>query len=372
MPYSLPAAGTAVSISSNTANAIKPSVMSAYNWGYSLFNSYGSGTFVPDYSEAGAFVIAGSGGHNAPPNVDAAIFDFSTGAWKLLSNANGIAARSSDFSPSEVGNYGELLAATAGQIPAPSHEYAITTYLPSSMGGGPKGSFVKMGSAAITTAGNFGNGVHKMDLSTGLWTRMTADKVDFLWAYESTSVLDTVAQRIYFIPDSFHSRNALQYYDIATATMKWTGSYPYPADYTGSEYQTTWLDPARRLILNMRSGYPLRALDLNNISAGWVTLQTTGSAPSSPNRWAYYEPDGKFYTRGNSSGQVLNRLTPPSDWKNGTWTYDTVTVSGATLPNYSNVASNGSRHYAKLFYVPALKSLAWISGEANPVVLVRP
>ena len=53
---------------------------------------------------------------------------------------------------------------------------------------------------------------------------------------------------------------------------------------------------------------------------------------SQGNRWAYYPADGRFYTRTNTSGQTLYRLTPPADWKNGTWTIDTVTVSGALLP----------------------------------------
>jgi hypothetical protein len=240
------------------------------------------------------------------------------------------------------------------------------------MGGGPKGSYVKIGSAAIFTNAAFGRGVHKMDLATGLWTRMTSGIVDFMWSYESTAVFDPVDKRYYFIPDSFHRTNTLQYYDVATASIKTTSSYPAPADYTASDYQTTWLDPVRRLIMNQRPGWPLRALDLNNIGGGWVALNTTGSQPGSPNRWAFFEPDGKFYTRGSSSGQLINRLTPPADWKNGTWTYDTVSVSGAALPNYSNAASNGARHYGKFIYVPAIQSLAWISGESTQVVILRP
>ena len=374
MPYSLPAAGAAVAIGANTAASIKPSGISAFNWAYSLFNSYGTGSFNPDFSGAGAFAIAGSGGHNAPPNLDAAVFDFSTATWKLVSNANGIAARDSDYLATDASddNYRELHAETTGQVPAPSHLYALTAYLPASMGGGPKGSYVKLGSLAVFSNAAFGRGIHKMDLSTGLWTRMTADLADFMWAYEGTSVFDPVDKRYYVIPDSFHRVNYLQYYDVATATMKQTQTYPSPGDYTASEYQATWLDPARRLILNQRPGWPLRALDLRNIAAGWVVLKTAGSQPNASNRWAYYEPDGRFYTRGNASGQVLNRLTAPSDWKNGTWTYDTVTLGGAALPNYTDAAGNGARHYGTFFYVPALKSLAWISGESTPVVVLRP
>jgi hypothetical protein len=211
-----------------------------------------------------------------------------------------------------------------------------------------------------------------MDLSTGLWTRMTSDVIDPLSASEGTAVFDPIDRRYYFIPDSFHALNHLQYYDITTATVKRTANYPYPADYTSSGYQTTWLDASRRLILNQRPGWPLRALDLANIAGGWIVLKTTGTPPTSANRWAFYPPDGRFYTRGNATGQVLNRLTAPADWKNGTWVYDTVSIGGATLANYTNTGGNGTRHYGTFFYVPAAQSLAWIAGESTPVVLLRP
>src|SRR5690606_20355335 len=130
--------------STNTAAQVKPAAFSTAHWGYSLFNSYGSGSFNPDYSPAGAFVIASTGGHGSPPNVDAVVFDFSTGGWQLLPNANGIAARTSDFVSSDVNSdYLEILAATAGRMPAPSHTYSTTDYLPSKLGGGARGSFVK-------------------------------------------------------------------------------------------------------------------------------------------------------------------------------------------------------------------------------------
>jgi hypothetical protein len=135
---------------------------------------------------------------------------------------------------------------------------------------------------------------------------------------------------------------------------------------------TAWLDPVRRLILRQRPNHPWRALDLNNIAAGWVNLNVSGSAPGGPYRWAFYEPDGRFYNRMNNSGQTLWRLTPPSgDWKTGTWTVDTVTISGATMPNYTTTGDT-NRHYGCFFYVPALQCLAWVSGERTQVTLVKP
>jgi hypothetical protein len=100
-------------------------------------------------------------------------------------------------------------------------------------------------------------------------------------------------------------------------------------------------------------------------------LNTSGSQPAEANRWAYYPADGRFYTRVNNSGQTLFRLTPPADWKSGTWTIDTVTVSGATLPNFTTTGGT-RRHYGTFFYVPAIDSLAWISGESTSVIILKP
>lgn len=372
MPYSLPAAGQALAISSNTAENIRPTAISRFNWGYSLFQSFGTGSFVPDFSGAGAFVIAGSGGHNVAPNVDAAVFDFADGRWKLVSNSNGVAPRDRDYPIAETTGapFYELPGATRGQLPSPPHLYAIASYIPSSKGGGPKGSYLKMGSPATTVESRQGAGIHKMDLSTGLWSRVTNDLLSFSYNFESATVFDPVAGRYYFIVDGFHGSNSLQYLDLADWRVKNTPTYPTPAQME-TAYQTVFLDPARRLLIAQRPGSPMRALDLNNISAGWAVLNSSGSQPSQGNRWAYYPADGRFYTRTNTSGQSLYRMTPPSNWKTGTWVIDTVTVSGATMPNFTTTGGD-VRHYGTFFYVPAIQSLAWISGENTPVIILRP
>jgi hypothetical protein len=377
VPYTLPGAGQAVSIGTNVASSIRPANISRLLWGYSLFQSFGTGAFVPDFSKAGAFAIAGTGGHAAPGTVDAAVFDFSDATWKLVSNSNGIASRADDYNESETTGapYFELPGARAGQVPAPPHVYALTSYIPASHGGGPKGSFLKMGSPAVTVQSRQGGGIHKMDLDTGLWTRVTNDTLPFAGGeYEASTVLDPQQGRYYFIVDTFHSHTSLPYLDLADLKVKQTPTYPYPKQLAPSytTYQTVFLDPVRRLLIAQRPGLPMQALDLNDIATGWRVLTSTGTQPSSANRWAFYPPDGRFYTRTNNSGQTLYRLTPPSDWKTGTWTFDTVTITGASMPDFTNSAGSGVRHYGTFFYVPALRSLAWISGEDTPVVLLKP
>jgi hypothetical protein len=375
----LPAIGQAVAIGANTADSIRPAAYasSSQNWAYSLFNSFGTGTFVPDFSAAGAFVIAASGGHGAPANVDAAIFDFTDARWKLLSNANGIAARQADYVASDTSStpYYELVGASAGHIPAPAHLYQSVTYIPTSLGGGANGSYLMLRGQASTTSSLPSAAIHRMDLSTGLWSRASNDTIDLSYTSPvASAVFDPVAKRFYLIHNAFHAQNYLPYLDANDWRVKQTATYPAPADYTGGVgYQVSFLDPVRRLLISQHLGYPLRALDLNNISAGWVTLNVAGNQPGEyENQWAFYPPDGRFYTRGNSCGQVLTRLTPPAgDWKTGTWTFSTVTIGGATMPNHTTTGGE-KPHYGTFFYVPALGSLAWIAGESSPVVVLKP
>ena len=372
VPYVIPAAGQAVAIGTNVAGSVRPAEISAFNWAYSLFQAFGTGSFVPDYSAVGAYVIAASGGHGVTPIVDAVLFDFADATWKRVRNANDIGPREADYAPSETNGspYFEILGATSGQVPAPPHLYGLATYIPASMGGGSRGSYLKMGSPAATTQSYQGGGIHAMDLATGNWSRVTSDTLNFSYNYEATTVFDPVAGRYYFIPDGMHAFTSLQYLDLSDRRVKQTPSFPWAAQMDAT-YQTTFLDPVRRLIVAQRPGYPLRALDLNNFAAGWQVLNTAGSQPTEANRWAYYPADGRFYTHMNNGGQTLFRLTPPADWKSGTWTVDTVTVSGATLPNFTTTGGT-VRHYGTFFYVPAIESLAWISGESSSVIILRP
>lgn len=376
--YPIPAQGQATAIGVNTANDIRPSGYSAQSWGYSLFNNYGSGTFAPEFSARGAFVIAASGGHGVPPNVDAAIFDFSDAAWKRLPNANGITPREADYTVSETSGspYYELQGATAGQIPAPIHLYQLVAYIPPALGGGPKGSYLKVGSPTATVSSVQAGGIHRMDLSTGLWTRVTNDTISAYlgYSYNANTVYDPVSNRFYFLSDSFFVFNSVAYLDPIDWRVKTTSpTYSPPAAQQGPGYQTVFLDPVRRLLVAQRRGFALRALDLQNIGAGWVNLNVSGNQPAEyENRWAFYEPDGNFYTRGNRSGQELTRLKPPAgDWKTGVWAYSQVTVGGAAMPNHSTTGGE-TAHQGAFFYVPSIQCLAWVAAEDKQVVILKP
>ena len=148
-PYALPTPGTKLAISTsgrNVANDVKPAPHTNGSWQYALFQSYGGGSFSADYSAAGAYVLAGMGGHNASPCFGAAIFDFTTGRWSYLPNANGFnEARTKDIDRATETNgkpYFELLAVSQGQMPSPSHHYTLQVSPPKSVVGGAKGAVI--------------------------------------------------------------------------------------------------------------------------------------------------------------------------------------------------------------------------------------
>ncbi len=371
-PYALPGPGQAIAIGTNTSNDVRYPGSSSGTWGYAVFKCFGGGTFAPDYSARGAYVIAGSGGHGCPVvNIDATIFDFSTATWSRLPNANGVRTSDPnryDYTTDETTGapYYELLGATAGQIPAPGHLYQTISYQSPEMGGGAKGSYLRVTGTAITTLSHSTGAVHKFDLSTGLWTRM--QNTAFSRTYpESVTVYDPVTKRYYYIRPDYHATGNLEYLDGNDWRVKSTPSYDWPPAYQG-EWVTAFLEPVNRLLV-LQSPGSLFALDLNNIPAGWNVLKTAGGFPAESNYWAHDPATGKFYSRMGDEGQVIRRLTVPENWKTGTWAFDQVTITGATLPTDG---ANSTRHYTRFFYVPAIQSFAWIASEDSKVIILRP
>jgi hypothetical protein len=375
LPYSLPGVGQAVAIGTNYADNVRPAGASSYDWAYANFNGYGAGAVVTDYSSRGAYVIASAGAHGAPGNVDALIFDFADATWKRQANAAGVAfIPNGDISISQTTGtpWIEINGAPAG-FPAPSHTYRTCVYIPAALGGGPKGSYLKMGQWAATTSGAKGGGIHKLDLATGVWSRVTSGLATD--DYVNTATVDIAGKKVWFVPNLVHRNSATQYLDLTDNTLKSTVRYGQPATYDSpSSYPTCFIYEPANLLIQYYPGYPLRALQLGNLAAGWTALNATGTPASSYNSLIYYPSTGKFYTRGNNTGNTLNRLSPPaSNPLTGTWAWDTVTIGGASMPNFTSTGSNdGRQHTGTFFYVPGIDCLAWISGESTKVIVMKP
>ncbi|MGZ8273959.1 MAG: hypothetical protein ACXWUM_08580, partial [Burkholderiaceae bacterium] len=281
-PYALPANGTKIAIpitGRNVANDVKPAPHSNGSWQYALFQSYGGGSFSPDYSPGGAYVLAGMGGHGASPCFGAAIFDFATGRWSYLPNANGFnEARVSDVARRGETNdwpYLELVGVKSGQMPSPSHHYTLQVSPPKSVTGGAKGAVIVTLGAAKTEEGWDSPQSHKLDLATGLWTRASNNLVTDVSSRtpytDSSAAYDPTTRRIYATLN-FPTDDRLACLDLSDNTWKSAGRYALPN--TNGNARSIWIDNQRRLLLYLLDNNQLWALKLNDIAAGPQRLNT--------------------------------------------------------------------------------------------------
>ncbi len=117
-PYTLPADGQSVVIGTNSVGSVRPSTHSEFAWHYAVFHAYGGG----------AYVIAGTGGHAAPPNFGGVLFDFADATWRRVDNANGMPWMVRDLNEppnsGEIDAFGEIAyPGVSSGMPAPSHVY---------------------------------------------------------------------------------------------------------------------------------------------------------------------------------------------------------------------------------------------------------
>ncbi len=368
-PYVIPTAGSALFIGTNTADAVRPAPLSAGDWEYALFNCYAGGVYVRDVSPGGAYVLAATGGHNCPPNVGAALFDFTDATWKRIDNTNGVPWRTGDYGPSEVNSELELsiAGATPNAVPAPFHTYQLLAELPTARGGGPRGSVITVITQFGTTSANSNSRSHRFDLATGAWSRLSTNAAGLTGF---TAIRDAVANRIYLLPSEIHAVHELSWLDGADWTWKTTSFSGWPA--TDGNNNTSFIEPNAHVLVMLSSTQHLRAIELDAVATGVHQLNVTGTLPTFNNtRWERDPSTGAFYTY-SGSGQTLYKLTPPAtNPLTNPWIVSTLGVTGLTMPAHPTTG-NGTSHYTRFFYVPPLDCFAWIGNSGSRVVLLKP
>lgn len=374
-PYSLPPSGQALAIGNNFAESVRPPTHSAGDWNYSLFAFYGGGTYVEDFSAGGAYVIAGSGGHAVPPNFGGCVFDFADATWKRIDNANGMPwmVRDLNGGAGEINSFGEInWSGVSAGIPAPAHLYGNVLPINAGNGGGSRGSAVILRSAAAGSNSNYGSGyAHRFDLSTGLWSRLSTNVLTTSSGYR-TACYDPVTKRYYMLRYELHENSNLDYLDGADWTWK---TVSIGSSTNEGDNKSAFVDEARRLLIMQTLNGKLRAIDLNNPGAGAVVLRTTGSLPQdNQSRWHQYPADGCWYTYLGNGGNVIHKIQPPSgNPLSETWTISTVQIGGAAMPSQPlGAIQNGSVHNTRFFYVRPIGCFAWIAGDRNQVVILKP
>lgn len=368
-PYTLPMAGQVVAISvsgGNTAASVTPTTE---GWGsdaymYSLFNSYGGGVFVPKYSVAGAWVMAGSGGHNHADDHGAGVFDFATGKWLRLDNANGVKRvfdhpHAYTLSQTTGSPFYEII---GSQVPSPPHAYNHATFLDQ----GAKGSIIHITRAAIARESVGSGSVHVFDLTTRLWSRFT-NNLSPRVNVESDVVRDVARNRYWLVMNDQHSYRNVMYFDLSDKTFKTTADQPEWASGELAGYNRTWLHQG--MLIRQTEAGTLWYFDPDNAVAGWNRCVVSDPLPSSNNSFVRYGSKSYYWYSG-TGGNTLVKMIPPTNPKTGTWDISSVSFTGDTLPVRSG--GPGGAHYKNLIYVPAIDCLAWVPGGSNPVYLIKP
>lgn len=391
VPYSLPASGQAVAIETISGGdsgyqTVRPSEFTQSEFGRSVAGSFGSGVMATDYGSHGAYVIGGTGGHAHPDLVDAIAFDYSTATWARIDNSNGVPNRPPPGFVNGTNATGSpYYEATGTEVPAPPHPYSCPVYVPSANGGGTKGSLAYAHRGAVTSGADGSTTPHAMNLATGTWARMASAEGSFggLGNAEVRAAFDPVTNRIYLVASNYHNYTSQPYFDVSSDTYGSAGSFSAPTDF-GSDgcgsYPGLVFDPVRRLLLRTLQR-KLRALDLNNLSAGWQLLTLTNSTtlPDEPlgnSELCYHAMRDAFYYLPGTGGSTLYKITPPaSNPISSAWVVSSQTIGGATLHVHGNdgITGSGSGAYRSLHYVPSIQMLSWAAmGQHTSGSTVRP
>lgn len=373
-PPPLPAAGAALLIAAAGGhNAVNPGQLTLNQWEYSVFGSYGSGTFNPYWSADGAYMLAGTGGHNHPEIFGCVYFDWATRAWGYIPAVGQL-----DRGPvsGEQTNGEPWLEMTGTTIPAPPHPYARLSVIPPSLGGGPQGSMIYITRGAVTVAARPAPVAHRLSLPGGVWTRAS----EGVATISGLVVFDAQTSRYYTVPGQPWSFNVIQYLDALDWTWK-TRSIGTPLSGGTTKESNAFLH-GRLLVIHQSDAVGTGRFQAVNIDtpAGWTTLNATGPGVTDnhlANAWTYHAAQGVYYRRAadifSSSvypqGQTLYKLTPPENPLTGEWVTTAVTLTGDTVPEHRGT-NVGTQAFRRLMYLPTLQMLGWVT--VNGVALLNP
>jgi hypothetical protein len=351
---------------------------------YSLFDYYGGGVFNPDYSPGGAWTVAGSGGHGVPAaNIGGAVFDFEDATWKLHLPAHTCAVpRGTDFLFSEC--TAGFINGSSPPCPAPAHQYRKIAHRRPSHGTGAKGAFMRLRGDAATHTGGQGTDALMFDWVTNLWTDVSTNSLSTFTGQSTRNAhYDVARDRWIIVPHQINNPQQLLY---LTPAGVWSAD-PISGVASGSGSLNGFYDEVRDIVVVINPITQL-AWGANLASTTAWTPLTLANAnlleSGSECDWAYYPPDGCFYTnRGDGDKTRLVKMTPPPVGQafTGTWTVSHSPLSG-TLPTinpdaYPPDPSGNAQHYNRLFYVPSLQLLCWIPGfprntTSDQVFLIKP
>ena len=258
-------------------------------------------------------------------------------------------------------------------VPGSAHTYDSMFILPPALGGGNKGSLIRLMSGAVGRSASRTTGwAHRFDRATNTWTRWSTNAC--AWSEPGTAaVLDTLRNRAIPVSPPGFTIGHVSYLDIATRT--WSNTVAVVPNASGyvdnglAEYH-----PAKDIIVQAACANVTGTESANfywfagasNISTRALVSWTNGAGPRHHN-WgrgslSYVAATGQFFfwSRWNEDQYYL--IDVPANPANP-WTWTAYTISGATPSAMSPVPAGPT--YGRMAYAPALRSVVWATGNSS-------
>lgn len=365
-PSWVPAAGRLKSIHLNALSSINPCPSNTcWYSGSSKQNgpwvNWNGGVFAPDFSAYGAMVYWG-GGHGGYDGTEYNIFDLTTRQWSRVGEQMPEGVTVSDWYDYQVN----------GSYVVPSlHTYCHPVYISPSQGGGSKGSWM-----SGYNVGGTGSNVqpHAVDLSTGISTRFTSNKQDIYLAAGpyGGAFVDTNRNVVWLMPGQDSNQNAKINLNNEIKTVELVSSFWNPGYYFNPVFV-----PEKDMVIAIWCGYgetniQLAGFDLSSgtpvrFSIAQGSARTAAHGTGLGMDWCPHT--GKFYAYEGFGDYSLHVLTPPSDWKTGTWTWSSENMAGeqpANAGEYSSMSAwSGQQVFNKFRYNKKLRSFMWSQGTVS-------
>lgn len=354
----------------------------AGNGGQDAVLSYSGVTYTPHLGPLGSIIFDG-GGHLDYFGNEVYAFDLSTKTWSALSIPWGATPETTLWKDGSNyfgdGVYGECWSDNTFTTTLQSQLVAAHSYgqricvAPGVAGSGAKGAFISMMRSFISTTGSRGgHAVHKFDLDTKVWSRLSTNvftdvKSPFDGGVAGTRpfAYDATRGKVYNFPVSAF----LYVFDFATNA--WSAISGITGTTSGSPLSTGQgffqHIPSLDILLHQSgSSGAFRVMDAANIGV-WKSPGATGTAPATTGACCWDSDTGClwFYPTTPIGGQTLFKLTPPADPLNDPWAWSSHDFAGV-LPYDGAMTGSGYVSRNNLVYVPILRSAFWVVNENQP------
>jgi hypothetical protein len=325
--------------------------------------AWNGGAFSDEFGTLGALVQLGGGDGDYWGN-EVNVFPLDTLAWIRIHDPSPRCANTATFDKV----HGEF---DDGQ-PAVGHTYGALGMLPSSLGGGPKGSVIQPVAIYYHQAIYSTGWSHKCDLSTGIWTRSSSNGAvpgqEMAWAFDTLRDRFVGARTGPSVPSS--SFYILGGFANGVGVHRLIPSGQYTM---GNEATAVYYPDGDAFLMCGSTQVPapgIRAWDLANGFAKYdLKLRGDPLPPCSGPGFVWCGDLKCFFLRDPRAGQeqFLWSVTPPSgNWRTEPWTVSKIRMAGARV-----VGNTPAGMWGRFAYARAAGCLVWVSTINTPVYAYR-